>query len=134
MSAEFDDIVRPLEARACRRLGEPGRSVCLEAFYEEPDGFRRTVDAALARGNTNPIGLLVTMVRSGDHRFQAPDHDAVERAPAADGLTHSCPQCGLRFKGPRTLAQHVQNIHDDVMVTPGEHPDETSQTVTAERP
>ena len=68
---EFSALIAPLEARASKPLGEPGRQKCLAAFYESPEGFRRLADEAWKRGKTNPIGLLVHMVGCGEHRGPA---------------------------------------------------------------
>lgn len=34
------------------------------------------------------------------------------RLEAPDATSVTCPHCGLRFKGPRTLAEHVYQLHD----------------------
>ncbi len=65
---EFDQLVRPLERRTGKRLGEPGRSKCLRAMAECPEGFRALVADAERRASRNPVRLLLTMVAAGDHR------------------------------------------------------------------
>ena len=65
-AAEFAALISPLEVRAGKTLRQPGRGKCLRAFLAPPDGFRRCVDEALARGNRNAIGLLVRMVEDGE--------------------------------------------------------------------
>jgi hypothetical protein len=70
---EFSALVSQLESQAAKRLNGPGRSSCLRAFTDNPDGFARCVEEALARGRHSPLGLLVRMVRDGDHQLSAPE-------------------------------------------------------------
>jgi len=65
-AASFDETVARLENVVGRRLNGSGRALCLEAFNENERGFRACVDEALRRGQTNPLGLLMRMVRDGD--------------------------------------------------------------------
>ena len=68
LTTEFAKLVAPLEQKAGRVLGEPGRRRCFEAFYANRDGFAKLVREAEQRGTRNPIGLLLTMVQAGEHR------------------------------------------------------------------
>jgi hypothetical protein len=68
----FEKAIGPLEASAGKRLNGPGLQLCRAAFRENPDGFRLIAADALARALVNPLGLLVRMVRDGDHRQEAP--------------------------------------------------------------
>jgi hypothetical protein len=70
---EFDEIVRPLEEACGERLAGPGRGPCWTAFGEHPHGFRACAAAALDRGK-RPPGLLIQMVRDGDHRDVLPPY------------------------------------------------------------
>ena len=69
---EFVELLAPLEARAGRRLNGAGRGWCLRAFTENPAGFAACVRDALERAELSPLGLLVRMVRDGDHRLTTP--------------------------------------------------------------
>jgi hypothetical protein len=64
--SEFAEIVARLEASHGRRLNGAARSLCLEAFEQNEFGFSACVAEAMRRGTTNPIGLLVRMVRDRD--------------------------------------------------------------------
>jgi len=72
--ASFDATVAPLEAKAGKRLHGYGRRLCAAAFQRSPEGVERCVGELLARADTTtPLGLLVHMVREGDHlRAPAP--------------------------------------------------------------
>jgi hypothetical protein len=83
---EFLSMIGELEQQTGRRLKEPGRSICWQAFLENPSTFEDLVYDAGARGN-NPLALLVFMVR---HDMR----DAVER-PAAANRAVPCPHCGI---------------------------------------
>ena len=67
--AEFSRLVAPLEKRAGRPLGEPGRTRAFRAFYECPDGFRRCAADAERRGSRNACGLLLTMLAADEYRL-----------------------------------------------------------------
>jgi hypothetical protein len=68
-TTEFAKLVSPLEVRARKPLGEPGRRKCFAAFFESREGFARLVVEAEKRGKTNPIGLLIRMVEASEHRL-----------------------------------------------------------------
>ena len=68
LTSEFAQLVAPLEKRAGKPLGEPGRQKCFSAFFECPEGFRRLVADAERRGTRNAVGLLIRMVEVGEHR------------------------------------------------------------------
>ena len=67
--SEFASIVRPLEDRYGRPLTGHGRLKCHRAFQENPESFRRLAERALEQAHRNPVGLLIKMVRDGEHRF-----------------------------------------------------------------
>lgn len=68
--AEFNSLVAPLEVLDGRVLNGPGRQACLRAFRTSPDGFRRLVAIAAEKGrHSSKRGLLIHMVRLGDHRL-----------------------------------------------------------------
>lgn len=73
-AAKFNAIVAPLE-RISGKLNGRGRSDCIRAFDENPEGFRLCATQALIqarrRGYANPLGLLVKMVRDGQHQIPA---------------------------------------------------------------
>ncbi len=69
---DFAEAIGPLEARVGRHLRGAGRQVCLAAFAESPDGFRRIATDALTRARTNPLGLLIRMATDGEHRAPSP--------------------------------------------------------------
>jgi hypothetical protein len=104
-AAGFDAIIEPLEASAGKRLNGPGLQLCRAAFRENPDGFQLVAKDAHARALVNPLGLLVRMVRDGDHRQEAPpppetnDESRVRRLEARmaareNGRVDVCPSCG----------------------------------------
>ena len=68
---EFAEALAPLESKQGRRLAGTYRDLCAAAYEENPDGFRLVANDALERG-FRPLGLLVKMVREGDHRASAP--------------------------------------------------------------
>ena len=68
-SEEFAAVVKPLEDRSCSLLRGRGRQTCERGFREAPDGFRELV-AEVGRGVfRNPLGRLIRLVESGDHRL-----------------------------------------------------------------
>lgn len=76
---EFDELLLPLERigdeYGPKRLNGWGLELCLAAFHEHPEGFAICVGRALGKWRehdpekpvTNPLGLLVHMVREGEH-------------------------------------------------------------------
>lgn len=60
----------PLERRSGQALVGQGRSDCIRAFEENPEGFRSCAARALRKGKS-PLGLLVKMVQQGQHRIPA---------------------------------------------------------------
>jgi hypothetical protein len=82
----FHAIITPLEELAGKPLGGAGRGLCAAACSENRDGFGRLVNDLLVRdGVRSPLGLLVRMVRDGDHRLPAPEEQS---------SPESCPSCG----------------------------------------
>ena len=80
---DFDKLVEPLGLRG------PNRDICRQAFEENPDGFRRCVVDATARGR-DPARLLVRMARDGDHRISEPTR-SLRLGPSRAGCSH--PEC-----------------------------------------
>ena len=105
--ARFASLVAPLERAARRDLGEPSRGLCHAAFVANPGGFADICAAAVSRAKSNPVGLLVRMVRDGDHLRRERHADVVEIRPgvlaaarqpsdAAQLLDEDCMNCGGR--------------------------------------
>jgi hypothetical protein len=69
MHAELATVVAPLERAARQPLSGPNRALCQAALDECPLGFPICAERALRRARTSPLGLLVRMVRDGDHRL-----------------------------------------------------------------
>lgn len=67
--AAFLALVAPLEERVGRKLTGAGRQACIHAFRTHPAGFARLCSDAMARGSINPLGLLIVMVRAGEHKL-----------------------------------------------------------------
>jgi class 3 adenylate cyclase len=89
---EFDALIAPLEAKAGRRLNGAGRGWCLRAFTENSAGFAACARDALERAEHSPLGLLVRMVRDGDHRLAPPS--APQTPPAINPKTGcTCSSC-----------------------------------------
>src|SRR5207249_9390877 len=86
LHASFDAIVAPLEAAAGKRLNGAGLPACRAAFNENPEGFERVAGRALERASSNPLGLLIRMVRDGDH--------LEERRPSTRRKPSRCSGCG----------------------------------------
>jgi len=102
----FEELIAPLEEKACRRLNGPGLIECRAAFAEHPEGFRRCTERALAKADRyDPVGVLVRMVRDGDclvrqrERVAAPTPQAIEECigcgerRAVDVETLRCDEC-----------------------------------------
>lgn len=70
--AKFKAVIAPLEYEAGKALAGGGRESCLAAFFEKPLGFAICAEDALNRATVNPLGLLIRMVRDGDHRRRDP--------------------------------------------------------------
>jgi hypothetical protein len=64
---EFLALIEELEDFTGRRVRGEARSLFLEEFAKSPGGFARCLRSALHRARLNPIGLLVTMIRDGEH-------------------------------------------------------------------
>jgi hypothetical protein len=67
---EFARVVAPLEQAAGRRLGNPHRRVCFEAFRRSPEGVREVARGALADATTNPLGLFFWRIRNHWHELE----------------------------------------------------------------
>jgi hypothetical protein len=102
----FAEIVAPLEVAAAAGLTGPSRVLCLQAFEENADGFRRCAERARQRAQRNPVGLLVRMVKDGDHRFAATGRNESERSQLERALRWA-ETAGRKF-GP----EHVFDIAD----------------------
>lgn len=100
---QFVAIVRELEDFTGRRLRGEGRVRCLRAFGESADGFERLARSARMRARRNPFGLLITMVKDGEHLLRANArvedrqqmHEAGEMPPPV-GCCLSCETGGGR--------------------------------------
>jgi len=81
-------VVAPLERRSRKALDGDGLDDCLAAFAENAEGFAWRADAALARTKyKNSLGLLVKMVRAGEHRVP-PAAPSVADVNPSTGCTH----------------------------------------------
>jgi hypothetical protein len=88
-SGEFAALVAPLEQATGKPLNGPGRTKCVHAFRESPEGFARLAEDALERASYNPLGLLIRMVEAGEHGFwhtEAEPHGGEPRFPRARDL------------------------------------------------
>jgi hypothetical protein len=86
LEAELAEILAPLEAAAGTRLKGWGRRKWLSALAENPAGFRSCACEALERGR-NPLGLLVQMVKDGDHDVETLPSAAPQRG---HGVCFAC--------------------------------------------
>jgi hypothetical protein len=68
---QFREIIAPLEERAGKPLNGPGLRRCQRAFQENPRSFVRLATEALERGTRNCLGLLITMVKDGEERWES---------------------------------------------------------------
>jgi hypothetical protein len=82
---DFAELVAPLEQASGRRLGDPHRQRCLEAFHRYPDGVREVAKHALADAESTAVGLFVYRIQNGWHELPPlpsvchPDDHALER-------------------------------------------------------
>jgi hypothetical protein len=76
----FDQVIARLEAAASAPLTGPPRRLCMQAFEENPEGFRRCAERALQRARRNPVGLLVRMVRDRDYLLAAGPREKPQRS------------------------------------------------------
>jgi hypothetical protein len=67
---EFARVVAPLEHATGRRLGNPYRQVCLDAFARFPAGVRAVACASLEDARSNPLGLFIWRIRNGWHELE----------------------------------------------------------------
>jgi len=67
-SFDFAQLIAPLEERSGLRLNGPGLDWCRAAAAENPEGFARCVQTA--REGRQPLHLLCSLVRKGEHRRQ----------------------------------------------------------------
>jgi hypothetical protein len=83
MHASFEAIMAPLERATGQTLNGKNRQVCVAAFAESPDGFGACAAKALRIAHSTPIGLLVRLVKDGEHRrtvnLRAADDTSFER-------------------------------------------------------
>jgi hypothetical protein len=93
--AEFDRLIAPVG-----RIREPARSRCRRAYMESPEGFAYIVSEALA--GDKPAGLLVWLVRQGEHRHGPPlprggnlsAADMIREARRLAFMEKVCASCG----------------------------------------
>src|SRR5579862_4774015 len=64
----FDAVIAPLERHAGQRLNGRNRVLLQEAHLSHREGFERCASKAMRISSSSPIGLLVKMVKDGDHR------------------------------------------------------------------
>lgn len=100
MRAEFARVIEPLELSARRRLGNPQRQSCLEAFAKFPSGVRQVIDGVLADATRNPLGLFVYRIKNGWHELE-PLPESRTELTARD---HSQPRPG---ESPEEYADRV---------------------------
>jgi hypothetical protein len=87
--AEFDKLIALVG-----RIREPARSRCRRAYLENPEGFAYIVGEALA--GDKPAGLLVWLVRQGEHRHGPPFTPAdIENVGALIREHRVCASCGI---------------------------------------
>lgn len=97
----FAAALAPLVTQAGIPLSGPGLALCVRAFGENPEGFKRVVDhLRVRRGVRSPLGLLIRMIRDGDHHLPAPPPPSHEVAAengngARPARSEPCPSCGL---------------------------------------
>jgi hypothetical protein len=70
----FTKLVTSLEVKACSRLNPPARELCLRAFLAAPESFEILVMRAHEKARSSPIGLLIAMVKNGEHLVGIPPH------------------------------------------------------------
>lgn len=70
----------------------------------EPDRANAWIDLAMTEAKSNRAGFVRTGLQTGE--WPSP------RTARADEASTDCPECGVPCKGPRTLAEHIHNLHD----------------------
>jgi hypothetical protein len=68
----FTKLVTSLEVKACSRLNPPARELCLRAFLAAPESFEILARRAHEKARSSPIGLLIAMVKNGEHLVGIP--------------------------------------------------------------
>lgn len=67
----FARVVRTLEEASGRRLGNPQRRRCFQAFRKHPQGVRKVARDALAdTDGSNPLGLFIYRIANGWHELE----------------------------------------------------------------
>lgn len=103
---ELAAIVAPLELASRKALTGPGGFICSRGFAENPNGFEAAAARALTKyqlgKSYDPLGLLVKMIRDGEHRI--PDDPALSRR------SFECPTpgCGRRFDTELERDRHYE--------------------------
>jgi len=84
--AAFARVIAPLEAQAGRRMGNPHRQKCFEAFERYPHGVEVVARDTAADATRNPLGLFYWRITNGWHELEPlPKPEArAEMAPIAD--------------------------------------------------
>jgi hypothetical protein len=96
----FAATLAPLIEQAGRPLSGPGLALCVRAFAENPEGFQRVVeDLHRRRRVRSPLGLLIRMIRDGDHRLPVPPPSTNGNSRDADYdptmIVDICPSCRI---------------------------------------
>lgn len=106
-----------LEAEVLQRLddiGLGGKAVTLA--IKNPRRAKAWLDQAGRKAKTNPAGYVLTGLTSGEWpTAKALGTNAAEPEPARQQRT-TCPHCGLHFKGPLTLNDHLHTSHEELQV------------------
>ncbi len=80
---EFASVVAALEQATGRRLGNPQRRQCFEAFATFPNGVREVARTSLEDARVNPLGLFSWRIANGWHELD-PLPPAREQATMLD--------------------------------------------------
>jgi hypothetical protein len=111
---EFAQLLAPLERRSGSRLGNPARRECFAAFSKYRSAVTEVARSTLAEAERNPVGLFVYRIRNGYHLLEPLADALAEPSPAVDSDSKpQCPHCDVTLSGPRTLAEHLFNVHDE---------------------
>jgi hypothetical protein len=93
----FARVVEPLEKASKRRLGNPARQECFDAFSRYPDGVRAVARDALADTDGRALGLFVWRVRQGWHELEPLLEDEISSASEAGTAPRDRAQGVRRF-------------------------------------
>jgi hypothetical protein len=89
---DFAQVVEPLERATRRRLGNPQRQVCLDAFAAFPDGVIEVARTSLQDARSNPLGLFFWRIQNGWHELEpvrmSCDSTLIPDGPVDGGSSH----------------------------------------------